>query len=687
MESNLIRKVVRKTKDIIGMNDSTTIKSAKWIKEYLEQFEGLAQRKLEKNIESNGDKKRAYPKQSRMIEYAIKDILNRNDVSFNNMWIIKNPFQYSPLCAMALFKTKNNCKVKVTVKGKTSDCDICYTVSGAKKHRVPVMGLYADYENQVEFELINERGKSIKKKIVNLKVAPLKGKNAELKVINEISTKEYLYGLTLVYGGDDGIYPYAFDRKGDIRFVFTMIPKTYGFQPISKGRFLFLSKYITRLTCTNTASTQMFEVDQMGRIHRIYNVEKGAHHDFLELEDGNFVTAGNAIDGRTYEDTVIEIDRKTGKVVNEIKIKDYIDSKYVNSPDWAHLNTVEYNKNEKTVMVCLRNLHTVLKINYESKELMWILGHPEFWKGSSVEDKVLRPVGEEMRWFFQPHAAYDIAPADGKNDKKYVIIYDNHIDKRQPVSYFDNDETSSVRIYEIDENTNTVSLFYTVSFEKSTIRSNAIYEKSARRILAMNGKLKAKGKGGSIIEFDYDSKEIINQYSMSYGFYRAYEFKFEAEKMSEKMDLDTNYILGKNYEMKQCDHLDISCAKTLPEPVLEEPDKTEHERSKRLSAICKKNPDYYVDPEQDMTRITATIEENTAYFHLLDHQLEKIYFVGENHTYYRDYTDTQQERPEYFARVNHIDAVPLDKLENDDYRIYFKHNIGLYKSKYHIKIS
>lgn len=688
MESNLIRRAVRKTKNILGLNHSVQIKSAKWMKAYSEKFADCSQRKFDKNIETNGDTRTAYPKQSRMIEYAIKDILHTEDISFQNMWIIKNPFQYAPLCAMALFKTKKPCAVKVTVKGKNIDCDICYTISSRKTHRVPIMGLYADYENQVVFELLNNKGKSYREKVVTINTAPLKGKIADLKVTHEVSTKKYLYGLTLVYGGDDGIYPYAFDRKGDIRFVFTMIPKTYGFQPISGGKFLFLSRTVTRLTFTNTASTQLYEVDQMGRFYRTYNVEKGAHHDFAELDDGNLVMAGNSVAGKTYEDTVIEVDRKTGDIVNEIRVKDYIDTKYVNTPDWAHLNTVEYNKDEKTVMVCLRNLHTVLKIDYENKKLMWILGHPTFWQDSKVQNQVLTPVGDDMKWFFQAHAAYTIHPINGKKNKTYVMIYDNHRDKRQPVSFFDHEEKSNVMIYEIDEKEKTVKLFYTVSFEQSTIRSNAIYEKSAGRVLAMNGKLKKNpgNRKGSIIEFDYDSKEVLNQYSMNYGFYRAYEFWFATDEMAHGMNLDTEYVLGKHYALEACGPIRTDKEKILPEPVLEQPDSTEEERKTRLAKLCKKNPDYYVDPEQDMARINLTIEEDTAYFSLLDHQLERIYFVGENHTYYRDFTDTKQERPEYFARANHIDAIPLGTLENDSYKIYFKHSTGLYQSKFFIEI-
>ena len=81
------------------------------------------------------------------------------------------------------------------------------------------------------------------------------------------------------------------------------------------------------------------------------------------------------------------------------------------------------------------------------------------------------------------------------------------------------------------------------------------------------------------------------------------------------------------------------------------------------------------------------IEEETLYVDLLDHQLEKVYFVGDNHTYFRDYTDTKQERPEYFARTGNRDAIPLKDFEEDNYEIYYKHSVGLYKSDYYVNIT
>ena len=585
MKSNLAVRALKKMLRIVGIDTQkhVTVKSAKWMREQALPYESKCKRKSEIEIVSEIETRTSLPNVTRAIECALNQIEEESDYKFGDMLVIKNPYQYAPLCALAMFHTKLPRKVKVTVKGKTSDCDIAYRLPAATKHRVPIMGLYPDCVNTVRIDLYSFFGWRIGQHEFRLRIASLKGRNSVVKVTKDISKEKYLYDLTLIYGGDDQVYPYAFDRNGDMRFAFRMIPKTYGFQPISGGRFLFLDKSITRQTSTNPAAIRLFEVDQMGRFHKAYHFEKGVHHDFAEIEDGNIVMASSAMDGvsyKTFEDTVIEVDRKSGSVVNEIKLKEYLDEKYVDVPDWAHLNSVEYQKEEKTVLICLRNLHAVMKVNYEKKEVLWILAHPSFWSDSCVADKVLRPLGD-MEWFFQAHAAYLLdVDLDGNPDTKHLIIYDNHTQKRRPVDYFDKDKRSFVRIYSINEKERTVSLLKSYPFRKSSIRSNAVLEYKAGRVFAMNGKLypEDEQEKSSVIEFDYESGEILNKYSTSYGFYRAYGFHFEPEIMSSGKAEGCDYFLGEIYGLLECESIDVSEAKKLPSPVLESEFQTEEER-------------------------------------------------------------------------------------------------------------
>lgn len=692
MEFNSVKNLAKKVLGVVGVkaNSGVITKSSAWIKEESDKYVDMTKRKIDISVDTNAQNTNSYLNTSRAIECAIDEILKKGENTFKNILLIKNPYQYAPLCALALFTTKKACNVKVTVLGKTSDCDISYTIPGSTEHRVPIMGLYPDYKNKVKLELVDADGKVFRKKTFKICTNPLRGKSGGTKVTKKVSKTEFLYGLTLVYGGGEGYFPFAFDRNGDIRFSFSMTHKSYGFQPLTNGRVLLLSNRITRLTCTNTTSTQMFVVDQMGRFLKVYQTEKGIHHDMAELENGDIAVGSNAVDGNTFEDSIIEIDKDTGAVVNEIILKDYFDDKYVSTSDWAHLNSVEYNEEEKTVIASLRNLHSVVKINYEKKELVWIMGNPKFWEGSSVADKVLTPVVENIQWFFQQHSAYTIkADLDGNPDTKHIIVYDNHIHTRRPVEFYDKDKDSHVRIYTINEKEKTMSLFKSFPNRRSTLRSIGIFEKEAGRVIAMNGKQKnsADSWTSSVVEFDYETGEVLNEYECNYGFYRAYGFKFEPEEMAKPIDINTEYSFGDYYAVEECDSIDVSNAKTLPEPVLEPEYESEEERKEKLAAICRKDPDYYVDPEQDMARIGVTVEEDNLFVTLFDHQLEKIYLVGEKNTYVRDFSETEQERMEYFARAGNTDAIPLSGLKKDTYKIYYKHSVGLYDSKYYVKIS
>lgn len=685
--SNLIKKIIKKALATVGLSKKEiTVKTEQWIKELSGKYKEQFQRSLDMEITSNIELKESYPLQSRAIEKAIDVIANEGKYKFSDMLVIKNPYQYAPLCALAVFSTNKERNVRVTVFGKEDSENISYVVKSGYNHKIPIMGLYPGEKNEVKIELLNKKNKVRKSKNFFLPINRLKGKSSGIKVNKtEYSSKKFMYDLTLVYGGDDGVYPYAFDRKGDIRFCFSMVPKTYGFRPISKGRYLFLDKTVTRHTDTNPTSVHMYEVDQMGKFLARYNIEKGAHHDFCELDNGNYAIVSNSFDNSTIEDSVIEVEKSTGNVVNEVWLKDYVDSCFVDSPDWAHINTLEYDNHKKTLMVCLRNLHAVIKLNYEKKELEWVLGNPEFFKGSSMENKVLKPIGE-IQWFFQAHTAVFIDKECDKNGCRKLIIYDNHINKRRPVSYYQKSKNSYAKIYQINESEKTVTFLKNFATDKSNVRSNAIYEENSNRVCVMNGKVKSEDyTGGSIIEYDYDTEEILNKYTMNFGYYRAYPFQFRPEYMNKDMNMDSGYCYGKLCEMEEVSMPDITKAEEVPPIILEDIYNSEKERSEKLKELVMEHPEQ-IDGKQDMARIKLYIEEDTLYAKMVDHLLKGIYLIGKKHTYYKDLTETSQKRPEYFARASVGEAIPLNKIENDEYTIYYNFEKKLYRTNHWIHI-
>lgn len=686
MNSYKIKSIAKKLYVAMGLpQNKLTVKSAQWMKEQSLKYEKELQRNLEVEIETNIIVKEPYPLQSMAIEKAIEIIVNQKKYKFSNMLVIKNPYQYAPLCAMVVFYTKKERNVRVTVFGKEDSENISYEVKSGCYHTIPIMGLYPGAKNKIKIELFSKKNK-VKSKEFFLTTDKLKGKSSGIKVNSTAySSKKYAYDLTLIYGGDDGVFPYAFDRKGDLRFCFSMVPKTYGFKPISKGRYLFLDKTVTRHTDTNPTSVHMYVVDQMGRFLKRYNVEKGAHHDFCELDNGNYAVVSNAFDDNTIEDSVIEIEHNTGKIVNEIWLKDYVDSRFVDSPDWAHINTLEYDNYDKTLMVCLRNLHAVIKLNYEKKQVEWVLGNPEFFKNTSMEDKVLKPVGD-IEWFFQAHSAYFIDEECDENGYRKLIIYDNHINKRRPVSYYNKSKNSYAKIYQINESKGTVRLYKTFVTDKSIVRSIAICEKEIGRVCVMNGKVQSDDFAkGTIIEFDYQTGEMLNRYTMNFGFYRAYPFEFCPEYMSQIMERSSDYCFGKMCKIEEVSMPDITIADKVPPVILESIYSSERERTEKLKSLVMSHPEQ-IDSEQDMARIKLYVEEDLLCVKMIDHLLDGVYLIGKENAYYKDLSQTSQKRPEYFARVFVGELIPLNGIKDDKYTIYYNLNNKLYRTDNWIQI-
>lgn len=73
--------------------------------------------------------------------------------------VIQNPYQVSPLTAVIIFDTKEECAVRFTVKGKTEAADISGEVEAAVSHRIPVIGLYPAMENTVVLELLDKQAR------------------------------------------------------------------------------------------------------------------------------------------------------------------------------------------------------------------------------------------------------------------------------------------------------------------------------------------------------------------------------------------------------------------------------------------------------------------------------------------------------------------------------------------------
>lgn len=341
--------------------------------------------------------------QTKTIDEEIQMELESGSYTWETPLVLNNPFKVAPLTGMILFETEQPCRVRVTVKGKEEAYDLTGEIEEETMHRIPVVGLYPSYDNRILLELLNETGETVEQQEIIMTTSGLP-EALEDAVMVEESSGESAYGLTMVYGQKTR-YPYAFDGAGDIRWYLEKQTGDSGLFALSNQRFIMQDNTGYTPSILKPQATSLLEMDYLGRCYAEYYVANGTHHEVIEKEPGgNLLVLSSSLEGHV-EDLILELDRKTGEVVNALNLEEIFGETYVNKIDWAHLNTVSYQKEDDTILISPRNLHSAMKINWTTHQLEWILGDPEFWNGTDFEEYVLSPEGE-FYWHYQQHAVY-----------------------------------------------------------------------------------------------------------------------------------------------------------------------------------------------------------------------------------------------------------------------------------------
>lgn len=576
-----------------------------------------------------------------------------NSYSWEEPMVIQNPYQISPLSAVVLFDTPEECGVRFTVKGKTEAADISGEIDPAASHRVPIIGLYPAMENTVVLELLDASGNVTDSQEIKITTDVLPAKLTD--AIEPVKTSgESAYELTLVYGMST-TYPFAYDCMGDIRWYMSG-EKTDGLFMLSNNRMITIdnSAYVPSQVAPQT--TSLYEIDYLGRAYTMYYVAGGVHHEVIEkVPGGNLLVLTSSLDGHI-EDKIQEIDRNTGAVVNQLIMSDIIDCSYRDRADWTHLNTVSYQPETDTIVISPRNLESVMKLNWTTKEIQWILCDPRFWEGTEYEKYVLQPEGDFV-YHFQQHTAYQLdCDLDGNDQTVEISMFDNHAVKvrKKDLTYFEKTDESYLLVYAVNEEEKTVQQIKKISTIWSDITSSTIYDEESNHIFGMcgHGSGKDTGRRGMTYEFDYDTEEILNQFSMKATFYRASEMKFDYNDLAAALEVQEDYILGE-----------------LIQPV-----KVEDEEALEV-------------PEQVLGNETVTFSRTgrVLYVGTYDHQISQIIFSGKENTYVYDTTGIELRDKDYLEFYEHI-SVPMQGLEPDEYKIYVMYQDGYYDTAQSVTI-
>ncbi|BBF23772.1 aryl-sulfate sulfotransferase [Sutterella megalosphaeroides] len=167
--------------------------------------------------------------------------------------------------------------------------------------------------------------------------------------------------------------------------------------------------------------------------------------------------------------------------------------------NWAHVNSVDYDPSDDSIVVSSRNQSAVVKVGRD-KKVKWILASPEGWKGE-LASKVLKPIdakGNPIKcegskceggfdWTWTQHAAWRI---DEKSDKNifYLSVFDNGDGRGMEQPALAEDKYSRAVIYRIDQQKMTVEQVWSYGKEHgfewfSPITSMVEYQKDKDSVL------------------------------------------------------------------------------------------------------------------------------------------------------------------------------------------------------------
>lgn len=194
--------------------------------------------------------------------------------------------------------------------------------------------------------------------------------------------------------------------------------------------------------------------------------------------------------------------------------------------NWAHVNSVDYDGADDSIILSSRHQSAVVKIGRD-KKVKWILAAPNGWK-DGLREKVLTPVGKDGKplecrlgkctggfdWTWTQHTAWKVDEMS-KGDIVYVSVFDNG-DGRAFVQPEDqNEKYSRAVVYKIDQKAMTVEQVWEYGKERgheiySPITSSVEYQKDKNSVVVYWASIGVGTKGGAkpvLTEFRWGENE------------------------------------------------------------------------------------------------------------------------------------------------------------------------------------
>lgn len=460
------------------------------------------------------------------IESEIDTQKTNENNTIDNPYIIKNPYKIAPLSALIIFNTKSEESVTVSINNNK------YNFEKGKEHVIPVYGLIAGKNNEIKITCGNDS------KVVNIDTSDVEKVDYNITVGKnyDIGDNFYLVGTPT----EDGLY--GFNTNGDLIWRLT---ENFG-QAIVKleNNHLLLSNKNYILDASRTG---LIEIDFMGKIYNVYDIEGGYHSDAYLKDDNHVIIGSSKLNRNTFNDLVVELDLDSGKIVKKWDIKNIVNSisnsfvESLKNDNWANVNSIYYDKKTNSLILSLEGRNSVISIDYDSSKVNWIFGNLKYWN-NDFSNYLLKFDGE------YPLLSNTVTI----NSEGNLVLFNNNMDgslNRDSLCSDFLNRKSSGQIYKINDKTITlVSEFkddfysYAVSNYNELDNGNYLlfsawqFKDGTMREPGCTMNTNVDGLTSSLYELDKNNN-ILFKATFLGGSYRAKKMKFY-EKNNQNYDYE-----------------------------------------------------------------------------------------------------------------------------------------------------
>ena len=444
------------------------------------------------------------------LAYTLLQLTQEGNYTLESPLAILNPFGTGSNGLYLYFGTNNPTKVQYTVSVEDeSIADYTAWANNAgedgfsRVQEFLLIGLVPGEENTVTLTAYNRQGAQTQSASFTIDMPePTSGYDVTLETVEGDSAQELSNGLyyAMGIGGQYG-YTFFYDNDGVMRYE--MVLEGY-----HSDRFLWDDDG-SLITCVG--STKVARLNRFGQVTQVYDLGTyELHHDINWGPEGTILALATDLEGETVEDQVLQIDLESGEVTHIVDFTQVFQSYFdITRPvqatdpfglwsegewDWLHLNSLQYDESDNSIIVSSRETSTIIKCALgEEPQIVWMAGNPDFWEGTDFAQYSLEAQGD----FSYQYGQHDVelmsseevealgfeAPEEGQ---LYLRVYDNNyyamssrddfqveVPEDVGTANMEDGVDSHVYYYLVDEGAGTFTLVDSFDLPYSSLVSNA----------------------------------------------------------------------------------------------------------------------------------------------------------------------------------------------------------------------